>query len=187
MKPVLVASTLALSIFALTGCGDPKERKALTALEGFRAAMQSPNGDISRFADARIVPENLVFARAVNIERDHGIHLAESGLDQQMADLDREVDPRRFVARARPFLVAGRCSKVSDAVVPEDLRVPGASRNWPATVTRRYEAMATRLNGAYAADFRCGDGPRFLAVFTRPTPDDGTWRVAKIDVSLRGP
>jgi hypothetical protein len=179
--------SLAVLVLFVAACGDPKERKALTALEGLRASLAAPNSDLNRYTDSRISGENLVFARAINIERDHGIHLAESGLDQQMSELTAQLNPRRFWNRAQPFLVPGRCVKIEDVVVPDDLRMADAPRSWPDSVKRRYEAVARRLNGAYAADFRCGDGPRFLAVFTRPDPDDGTWRVAKIDVSLRGP
>jgi hypothetical protein len=42
------------------------------------------------------------------------------------------------------------------------------------------------LTNAFAADFRCGDGPRFTAVFSRPEPDDGTLRVAQIRPSILG-
>ncbi len=184
--PVVLSLLFSMVSLTLTGCGDPKERKALTALEGLRAAISVPDVTSSRFAEPRLVPENLVFGRAISIQREHGIHMTESGLDQQMNELSTLFSPRLFFSRARSYLTPGRCVKIADAVVPEDLRAAEPPRDWVRTVARRYESVASRLNGAYAADFRCGDGPRFIAVFTRPIPDDGTWRVAKIDVSLRG-
>jgi hypothetical protein len=76
--------------------------------------------------------------------------------------------------------------KIEDVALPPEARTSQPSPGWQATVRTKHQAVMARLTDAFAADFRCGDGPRFTATFTRPASLDGTLRVANITASPRG-
>jgi hypothetical protein len=168
-----------------SACTNAKDRASVIALEGLRGAVET-RGDTARFGDSRVLTEAMILARAVGIERSSGVPLGESAHDIMLGDVRAQVEPEAYWRGARVYLRPGRCEKIEDVSLPPEARVPEQSSSWRAAVRSRHEKIARRLTNAFAADFRCGEGPRFTAIFSRPEPDDGTLRVARISASIRG-
>ncbi len=173
------------TVLSSAGCANKKDRPAIDALEGLRAAL-ARNGDTARFGDPRIIAEAAIFQRAEGIERSGMIPLSQGALDTMLGDIVRPTEPRTYWARARVYLVAGDCVKIEDVSLPSVARTSAPSPGWQATVRTKHESVTRRLTNAFAADFRCGNGPRFTAIFTRAEPLDGSIRVADITSSQRG-
>jgi hypothetical protein len=179
------ATVVALLALSASACTSAKDRAAVTALEGLRGAIES-NGDSTRFGDSRVIIEARILARAVGIERSSGVPLGESAHDVMLADVRAQHEPAVYWRGARVYLRPGKCEKLADVALPPDAVTPDQASSWRPAVRQRHALVARRLTNAFAADFRCGDGPRFTAVFSRPEPDDGTLRVAQIRASILG-
>jgi hypothetical protein len=177
--------TLLVAALLAAGCSNKADKPYLDALEGLRAALEQ-HGDTSRFGDSRVLAEAAIFHRAAGIEHAGPLSLNQSALDVFLQDIEGPTEPRTYWQRARVYLRPGRCVKLSEAELPSDARVPTPGHGWQDSVRVRHERLARKLTNAYAADFRCGDGPRFTATFTRPEPADGSYRVALITSSPRG-
>lgn len=182
-RPAARAATLVL-LLSTTHCRDKQERQLTDALEGLRGAIES-NGDTARFGDSRIMAESAIFHRAAGIEGTGGLSLNQSALEVFLGDIRAATEPRAYWARARVYLKPGSCTKLSDAELPADARVPQAGHGWQQSVRDKHLTVVRRLTNAVSADFRCGDGPRFTATFTRPESGEGV-RVAQIAASPRG-
>lgn len=178
-------AALAAVALSAAGCGNKRDRAAVDALEGLRGAIES-NGDLTRFGDSRVILEAAIFQRAEGIEQSGMVPLSQGALDVMLGDIAPRAEPRAYWQRARVYLRAGSCVKIEDVPLPSDARTSQPSRGWQASVRAKHQAVTTRLTDAFAADFRCGDGPRFTATFTRAAPLDGTIRVANITSSSRG-
>ncbi|MDP3275928.1 MAG: hypothetical protein Q8Q09_12075 [Deltaproteobacteria bacterium] len=176
---------LILAGFSLLGCTDAKTKRATQALDGLRGALQTP-ANLPRFGDSRIVQESLIFHRSSVLEQTQSLPLQESALDVMVRDVESLMIPATYWARARVYLREGKCEKLEDIPLPTELTAPTPSPTWRPAVAAQHTRLARRLNGAFAADFRCGSAPRFTAIFVRPDPDDGTLRVADIRASTRG-
>jgi hypothetical protein len=172
-------------VLGASACMSAKDRAAVTAIEGLRGALET-RGDATRFGDSRVITEALIFARAVGIERSSAVPMSEAAHDMMLGDIRAQVEPEAYWRGARVYLRPGRCEKIEDVPLPPEARSPEQSSSWRPTVRARHERVARRLTNAFAADFRCGDGPRFTAILSRPEPDDGTLRVARISASIRG-
>lgn len=178
-------ATVAAAALSVAACGNKRDRSAIEALEGLRGAL-SGNGDLNRWGDSRVIQEAAIFQRAEGIERTGMVPLSQGALDVMLADIVPVVEPRTYWQRARVYLRPGACVKIEDVTLPPEARTSQPSHGWQASVRTKHQAVMARLTDAFAADFRCGDGPRFTATFTRPAPVDGTLRVANITASSRG-
>lgn len=180
MRAMVIAAAL-----GAVACGNKRDRLAIETLEGLRGALAG-HGDLERWGDSRVLQEAAIFQRAEGIERTGMMPLSQGALDVMLADIAPLVEPRTYWQRARVYLRPGPCVKIEDVSLPPDARTSQPSPRWQATVLAKHQAVMARLTDAFAADFRCGDGPRFTATFTRPLPFDGTLRVANITASSRG-
>lgn len=180
--------TALLCVIALGAgaCGNKKDKASVAALEGLREAI-SHNTDTERFGDSRAIAENAIFLRAEGVESSIGMPLSQGALDVMLGDIRTSTEPRNYWARARVYFARpGACVKIEDVELPRTARTAEPNRGWQQSVKDKHAAVTQRLTDAYAADFRCGDGPRFTAVFVRAVPLDGTYRVADITASSRG-
>jgi|LNFM01.1.fsa_nt_gb hypothetical protein len=182
-RPVLRAALVTLLLSTMS-CKDKQEQAQVAALEGLRAAIDG-NRDTSMFGDSRIMAESAIFHRAAGIEGTGGLSLSQSALDLFLTDIAGPTEPQTYWRRARVYLKPGSCTKLSDAELPSDARVSRAGTGWQQSVRDKHLTVVRRVTNATSADFRCGDGPRFTATFTRPASGEGV-RVALITASPRG-
>jgi hypothetical protein len=183
MQRSVVLGVMALAA-TMAGCTNKKDKPAIDALEGLRGAITS-NGDTTRFGDSKVLAEAAIFSRSEGLSAGMLV-LSQGALDVMLGDIVARTEPRTYWARARVYLRPGTCAKIEEVPLPAEARTSQPDSGWQATVRAKHTSVTTRLTNAFAADFRCGDGPRFTAVFTRAEPVDGTIRVANITASQRG-
>lgn len=183
MQRSVVLGAMVLAATA-AGCTNNKNKPAIDALEGLRGALES-NGDTTRFGDSKVLAEAAIFARSEGLSA-RMLVLSQGALDVMLRDIAPRIEPRTYWSRARVYLRPGSCAKIEDVPLPPEARTSQPDSGWQASVRAKHTSVTTRLTNAFAADFRCGDGPRFTAIFTRAEPVDGTIRVANIAASTRG-
>lgn len=177
----LALAGVVLLAMAAQGCRPPKEKTPEGTLSLLRDSLTTGRPPIDRVADTRIYHEAAFLYAARRIQMQAGIPLSPTGVQSARSDITTRADPRTAFAGVLTLLRQGHCEKIGDARVPEVLsRPPQADPGWPRVALELQESVARRLTETTAGDYRCDGGPSFRAVFVRPDPNDGTWRVAQI-------
>ncbi|MBI5515597.1 MAG: hypothetical protein HY909_17585 [Deltaproteobacteria bacterium] len=139
------------------------------ALARVREALVTGSPPLDSTADTRSLARGRFLAQTVRIVRYAEENpLTEHAWEVALADLEPSSEPSRALAHARPWLGDGRCRRMREVPVPEDLRaLPPTDPSWPAAGQRLRALVGERLRGVVAGDYRCGSGPVFRAHFLR--------------------
>jgi hypothetical protein len=146
-----------------------------------REALVTGRPPLDSIADTRTLAYGRYLAQTVRIRQ----YADENPLTDQtwavtLSDLEPSSAPQRALAPAVSWLGDGRCTRVREVPVPEDLRrLPATDPAWPEAGRRLRALVGERLRTLEAGEYRCGAGPVFRAHFFRNA--DGTYTVAALE------